>query len=313
VALGPFDVPAYGYIRAIWLLVTGTGGALGGGALAADFPFNVIQEASLVDTNGYPLTFPLTGYQLYLANIFGAYRGFNDVTVHPDFVGNAINMAFAVRLPVEITSWDTFGSLANQNPTSPFRVRLSGATLASIVVGGAPTAPAVRIRGYLEAWSPVGPTDMLNQAQQQAPPGHGATQYWSVTTPLVSAGVNQVRLTRVGNLIRTLIFVHRTAAGARDAAVEPDEFSLTWDQRQVLVNRPNFLHRAAIRDAYGFSPPTGVLVLPFHDDQDGQGGNENRHLWLATNTATRLDYVGTFGAGQVEVITNDVAITQAGR
>jgi hypothetical protein len=314
VALGPFDVPPYGYIRAIRLLVTGSGGALDGGALAADFPWNVIRRITLQDTNGYPLVFPLTGYQLFLANLLGGYRGFNDPTLHPDYVGT-VNTVWDLRLPVEITPWDGFGSLANQNPQSPFRVQFDVGSLTDVIVGGGGAeALTVRVRGYLEAWSPVPATNMRGQPQETAPPGHGATQFWSVETPNLAAASQQIPIRRVGNLIRNIILVFRTTAGARSATVEPDDLTLRWDGRNVRIREPNQTMRGDLRDATNISVPTGVLAYLFTDDQDGTAGFESRHLYLPTVPSTRLEFEGTFGAaGTVEILTNDLAESQLGR
>lgn len=310
--LGPFDVPPYGYIRAIRLLVTASGGALGGGAVTADFPWPYIRRITLQDTNGFPLVYPLTGYQLFLANLVGGYRGFNDPTLHPDYVGT-INASFMLRLPVEITPWDGFGSLANQNPQSPFRVAITTGTVTDLITGGAPTAPTVRIRGYLEAWSPVPAADMNGRPQETAPPGHGATQYWSVETPNVASGTVQVPIRRTGNLIRNLILVFRDA-GARSATVEPDDLTLRWDGRNVRIREPVQLMRADFRDATNTNLPVGVIPYIFTDDQDGTAGYESRHLYLPTVPSTRLEFEGTFGAaGTVEIITNDIAESQLGR
>jgi hypothetical protein len=204
--------------------------------------------------------------------------------------------------------------LSNQSASSPFRVSLIGAPEADILVGGAPTAPLIRIRGFLEAYDPVATVDMLNNPQETAPPGHGTTQYWSVATPTVSAQRQQVKHTRVGQLIRNLIYVFRDTSGVRSATVEPDEFTIMWDSRLIDSNKPVPVHRAQVYEAYGFSAPTGVLIRPFTDDQDGTAGFENRHLWIPTVESTRLEFEGTFGAaGTVEILTNDVAVTALGR
>jgi hypothetical protein len=256
--------------------------------------------------------YPLTGYQLFLANLVGGYRGFNDPTLHPDYVGT-INASFMLRLPVEITPWDGFGSLANQNPQSPFRVAITTGTVTDLITGGAPTAPTVRIRGYLEAWSPVPAADMNGRPQETAPPGHGATQYWSVETPNVASGTVQVPIRRTGNLIRNLILVFRDA-GARSATVEPDDLTLRWDGRNVRIREPVQLMRADFRDATNTNLPVGVIPYIFTDDQDGTAGYESRHLYLPTVPSTRLEFEGTFGAaGTVEIITNDIAESQLGR
>lgn len=314
--LGPFDVPSHGFLRSIVLLVTASGGALSTDTVAPDFPWNVISSVELTDTNGYSIQYPVNGYDLYLENLMGGYRGFNDPTAIDDYASGAtdLNPTFALRIPVEITPWDGFGALANQNQSAPFRVRITLAASADIATGGAHTDPSVRIRGYLEAYSPVTQADMTGRPQEQAPPGHGAVQYWSKTVKQVSSGANTIYLPKVGNLIRNLILISRTSAGARDATVEPDEISLSWDSRQVFVSLPNEIHRAKMEEAFGTAAPTGVLAFPFTNDQDGSAGFESRHLWLATVPATKLEITATFGsAGQLEILTNDVAVTAAGR
>ena len=315
-ALGPFDVPAHGFVRSIVLLITATGGALGGGTIAPDFPYNILNNIELTDTNGFPLQFPVGGYALYLENLFGGYRGFNDPAAAPSFASGVtdLNPTLVLRIPVEITPQDGFGSLSNQNQSAPFRVRLTLASESEIVTGGTPTFPSVRVRGYLEAYSPVAQQDMLGQGQEQAPPGHGATQFWSINTATVNSGQQQIRHPRVGNLLRNLIYVFRDVSGDRDATVEPDTFTITWDSRQMIVGNPNLVHRDQMFNSYGFAPPTGVLVIPFTDDQDGVAGYESRHLWLPTVQATRLELEGNFGAaGTVEILTNDIAVTGLGR
>ena len=61
---GPFDVKAIGYLRAAYLKTTASGGTLGAGALAADAPFNALDQLQLLDTNGTPIIDHLDGYAL---------------------------------------------------------------------------------------------------------------------------------------------------------------------------------------------------------------------------------------------------------
>jgi hypothetical protein len=254
---------------------------------------------------------------LYLANIFGGYRKNNDPSTYPNFASGVttLNPSFVIRVPVEITPWDAFGSLSNQNQSAPFRIRLNLASTAQIVTGGAPTMPAVRFRGFLEAYSPVAPVDMLGQANEQAPPGHGATQFWSVNTATVATGQQQIRHPRTGNLVRNLVYVARDATGARSNVVLPDVTTLTWDSRQVFVSQPEDVHRANMFAAdVEQAGLAGVIAFPFTDDQDGSIGYESRHAWLPTVQSTRLELEGSFGAaGTFEILTNDVAVTALGR
>src|SRR5213592_262941 len=55
VNLGPFDVPAYGFLRHLYIEVDMSGGTLGAGVAAADFPWNFIQSITLSDVNGAPI------------------------------------------------------------------------------------------------------------------------------------------------------------------------------------------------------------------------------------------------------------------
>lgn len=317
-ALGPFDVPAHGFIRNLVILVTATGGALGTGVIHPDFPWAVIGQIELTDTNGFPIVFPLTGWQLYMANVHGAYRKNNDPSTYPQFASGVANLnpTFVIRVPVEITPWDAFGSLSNQNQSAPFRIRINLAASSGILTTvGTATLPAVRFRGYLEAYSPVSDRDMLGQSQEQAPPGHGATQFWSVNTANVAIGQQQLRHPRTGNLIRNLVYIARDAAGLRSDTVLPDSSTLTWDSRQVFVGVPEIVHRANMfAQDVERSADAGVLVYPFTDDQDGGIGYESRHMWLPTVQSTRLEIEGAFGAaGTLEILTNDVAVTALGR
>lgn len=310
-ALGPFDVPAYGYLRAIWLLFTTSGGTAGAGALNADAPWNVLSEVALLDINGAPIYGPTTGYELMLANMFGGYAWASDPFATPDAnTTGVVTFTFALRIPVEIDAWDAYGALANQNAAASYKVRLTGGTLAEIYSVAPTTAPAVRIRGYLEAWSQPSATDLLGNPQEQLPPGHGTTQFWSKFVKVNAAGQNTIVMPRVGNLIRTIIMIQRNNSGVRTTADFPDPIEIRWDARQLL-NEPRTYRRSITYERYGVlaaNTPAGVFVYDLSHDQDGHAGNENRHLWLPTVQATRLELVGSFAnAGTTTILTNDVA------
>jgi len=313
-AIGPFDVPSYGFARYVVIDVLGAGGALGGGAVTADYPWNIIQSVELTDPNGAYINFPVDGYSLMLENLYGGYVWSTDPAAAPGYVNTIVAPSFSLRIPIEITPWDGFGSLANQNAASAYKVRLTVNTLAALVAGGAPTAPAIRFRGYLEAWSAPAQFDLLNQPQETQPPALGTTQFWSRFQPVTVLGQNTIRLTRVGNLLRNVIIVARAVGGARAANVFPDPITLQWDSA-ALYNQELQAYRARRSfEVSNVAPPVGVFVYSFTDDQDGHIGFENRHLWLPTVQATRLEFTGVTGAaGSWDVLTNDVAVTPAGR
>lgn len=310
--IGPFDVPAHGYMRAIWLLVEGSGGVLGAGVLHEDYPFVVLDSITLLDVNGQPIVGPHTGYDLYLMNLLGGYAWDSDATAEPDYIGT-INCNFALRIPVEATSWDGFGSLANQNASAQYRVAITLAAEATAFTTVPTTRPTIRTRGYLESWTQPVPADALGNPQEQMPPGHPSTQFWSVYARDTIAGEQTHVLNRVGNWIRTIIFVVRNATPVRTTNNWPDPVRINLDGRQLWVAPRTYIRRQ-LRQRVGVAPPAGVFALTYTHDQDGHTGNENRDLWLPTVQATRLEVVGTFAAGTMRILTNDVApATPGGR
>lgn len=309
VTLGPFDVPAYGYLRHIWLLVEGTGGT--GGTAAADAPWNVFQEVTLLDVNGAPIFGPYTGYNTFLANLFGGYVFRSDPRKMGEYVPTAPNLVFAMRIPIEILHNNGLGSLSNQNAAASYKVRLV-INPSTVIFSVAPSPlPTFRIRGFLEAWSQPTDRDLAGRPQATAPPSHGTTQYWSYFNKAVSAGDNVILLPRVGNLIRTLIFVARDGSGVRQSvATMPDPLEIRWDARQ-LIYEPRILRRAAMAERFDYGIDTmtqGVIVYDMSHDVLGHGGDGTPELWLPTVQSTRLEFHSTgFSVGSVDVLTNDVA------
>lgn len=305
-AIGPVDVPARGYMRHLVLLVTGSGGAVGGGTVSADFPFNVFREISLQDPNGTNYFGPLSGFSAYLANKYGGYSFQGDPQAAPEYSGSFAAPSFIIRVPVEITAHDGYGSLVNQNAAAAFKLSLRVAPLSDLISGGTPTAPTVRIRAYLEAWTQPLAQDPFGRAQETEPPGHPTAQYWSSFTEDMASGMQTIRLQRVGNLYRVLILVFRNTSGVRAESL-PDPIRITWDARD-LYNEALAYRRRLMYEHFGRSHDTGVLVYDWISDGEGHAGDELRNSYLPTESGTRLEVVGSFGAsGTLEIITNDIA------
>lgn len=311
--LGPFDVPAIGYMRSIALLVTCTGGVAGPGVLHEDSPFRVLSEVVLEDVNGAPIFGPLDGYETFLANLFGGNAFRQDPRLQPDYSAAVAAFSFILRIPVEIHPNTGLGSLANQNSAAAYRVRLTGNTAANVWSTAPTTVPTVRIRGILEAWTQPTATDLAGRPQAVMPPRHGTTQYWSKQSRgNIAAGDAMYPIARVGNLIRNLIFILRTptgAAGVRSTANLPDPVRINWDQRQLHSAWRQYL-RALLGEQYVLAAdglPAGVLAFNFDHDVVGHGGNGTPELWIPTVQSTRLEFGGVFGAGDLTVIVNDIA------
>lgn len=309
--LGPFDVPAFGYLRSIWLLVEGSGGVIGTGVLAGDAPYNVIQDISLLDVNGAPIVGPLNGYELYLVNKWGGYQFLQDPDGQPNF-SNTINPVFALRIPVEISAKTGLGALSNMNASANYKVNLSlAASTTFLSTVGTATLPTVRVRGWLEAWTLPQPTSRDGLPQATMPPLHGTAQYWSKFQKVITSGENTIILPRVGNQIRNLIAVFYTddATPVRISTEYPDPIRLNWDAR-ILLNEGRSYRQQLMFERYGnVGLDTGVFVYDFaHDVGAHPGGDDDGHLWLRTVQATRLEFVGSWtGGGTLTILTNDVA------
>lgn len=319
-ALGPYDVPAYGYLRNIVLDVSAFGGAGTSVTTKEDAPWNIISEIALIDVNGAPIVGPFSGYDLYLLNKFGGYSYASDPKQSPMYsaVGASTgNFRFCLRVPVEFSAREGLGALPNANAASTWKLRIT-LNPASQVYGTLPTTlPSVRVRMYLDAWSQPAQTDLKGNQTAQQPPAIGTTAYWSKTTMPVSSGYNTLRLPRMGSLLRNLIFVFRDANGSRSVGDGnfPDTPSLYWDTRLLKTYQKDFWRHELFRKT-GFSGAleavngldNGVFVEDYAHDFDGKIGGELRDQYLGTTQSTRYELTGTFGAaGTLTVLTNDVA------
>lgn len=326
--LGVFDIPAYGYVRSVLLVVQGSG-AVGAAVGSADSPWNALKNIALTEPNGAVIHQFNSGYSLYLANKWGGYRHpvGSDLRASPiySYVSTLGNFTFIVRIPVEINLRDALGSLPNQNAAATFKLRATLAANAGYTTAPATTQATVRVRAYIEAWDQPSTSD-AGQTNQVTPPAMNTTQFWSEQTYNYNAGAQNIRLTRVGNYIRNLILIARqTASGTRASGDTdfPDPASLYLDARPLdIIERNNWKHQMFERSGYGGAVGTsvpandqpggldaGVFVYDFCHEFDGGLGRENRDLWLPTLGSTRLELQGSFAAaGTLTVLTNDVAI-----
>lgn len=332
--LGVFDIPAYGYLRSIVLVVTATGGAGAGVTAHEDAPFSALKNIALTEPNGAVIAQFNSGYDLYLANKWGGYRVNDgaDPKASPVFAGvNATggNFSFLLRIPVEINLRDGLGSLPNQNAAATFKLRMTltnGSANAGLFGGTIPTTqPTVRVRAYVETWDQP-EISGGGSSNQITPPAMNTTQFWTAQTFNIAATGNQnIRLTRVGNYLRNLVLVYRNAAGSRSTADAsfPDPATILLDARPVdTIERNNWRHqmfeRTGFGGAVGATVPAndtpqaldnGVFVYDFMHEFDGALGRENRDLWLPTLGSSRLEVQGSFGTtGTLTVLTNDVAV-----
>lgn len=330
--LGVFDIPAYGYVRRIVILVTAAGGTGGSPAVTVneDAPWTTLKNIALTEPNGAVLSSWTSGYGMHLASKWGGYRHpiGADFKASPTFAAIAATFAsyaYMTSIPVELNLRDALGSLPNQNAAATFKLRLTLAKVADIVGGTLPTTlPTVRVRAFAECWDQP-ETQTAGATNQLTPPAVNSTQFWSEQVYAVASGANTIRLTRVGNYIRNLIFVLRRTSGTRANGQSDwaDPVTLYLDTRPLdIIELNNWRHQMYERSGFGGSvgattpaqdsaqgQDNGVFVYDFMHEFDGLYGRENRDLWLPTLGSTRLEIQGNFAnAGNLTVYTNDVAI-----
>lgn len=327
--LGVFDIPAYGFLRSLAIVVTATGGAGAAVVGTEDAPFNALTNIAITEPNGAQISAFNSGYDLFLAHKWGGYGyiGGNDPRALPAYSPIAAatgNFSFILRLPTEITMRDGLGSLPNQNAAASFKCRMQLNASTAVYSTVPTTLPTVRVRVTQYAWDQPNPADG-GASNQTAPPAVNTTQFWSTQVYNISAGAQTIRLTRVGNYLRNLIFEFRRAGTSRvnGQADFPDPLSILFDARPAaIVERNNFSTIMAERTGFGMavgatipandSPQgldNGVFVWDYTHEFDGSLGMENRDLWQPTLGSTRLELQGVFAnAGTLTVLTNDVAI-----
>lgn len=299
------DVPADGYLRHIVLEVTG-GGTVGA-TYDADAPWSVFSQVQLNDVNGQPIA-QLSGYDLFLANLFGGYSQHADPRYAPDYSLTATGYHFFLRIPVEIVQRNALGALTNMNAAMTYKVRLQLAPKTEVYTAG-DAGNTISVRGTVETWGNPPAADVHGIPNTTTPPALGTTQNWSEYVKATTVGLNTIRLPRVGNTIRNLIFVNRDVAGARTSAGLPVEVTRLMDGNQVTRNTMTY-ERQRIGELFnmaGADIPAGVWLACFTDDFDGTPGEEIGDYWLQTSGGTRLEIQGQWtAAGSLTVITNDI-------
>ncbi len=313
------NIPTGGWERIIYLMVNcvtaGNGAAV---AFHADGPWNALSEITFRDARGNTICGPITGYELMLAIKWLGTQYNTDMALQPTFVATAGagatggSFAFVLPIPLELIGRDGIGALANGASNTALRVNVTLAASTTIYTT-APTALAnVQIRAFHSAWQKPNAVAPSGFEYEQKPIGDGTFRQLTKTNYPYIIGDNRIPLTRKGNPIRGMVFVFRTAAGARTATpallgTNPFQFfyegsdliSASEDLVRFLMwSRNNNL-------ATGFD--TGVLALDWAHDFDDKVGGELREQWLPSQPGSDLTLRFTAAvAGNLDVITDEV-------
>lgn len=321
-------IPAYGFLRGLWLRVVAAGGTGTGATASADGPFNFFGAVSITDPDGAPIYSVNSGYTAYIIHKYGGYlngAGIVDPKLDGFFSGvsgTGGNFQFQLWLPLEISFRNGLGALPNTDSGKQYKLNI--ATNASTTVYATPpitTFPTLTVTAYIDCWTQPPPNDVLGRALTRVPPVVGTTQYWTRQSIPVNAGQsNGQTFGRVGNIVRGWIFIYRTAAGVRVL-----NSALNWPNPAILyrdgynydvIEVNNWVQEIVLR--YGLSAAAdaaggidnGVFPYMFIFDLDFTPGNELRSQWWPTLQSSRIELDGSYGvAGTLEVLTCDVAPT----
>lgn len=328
--VSPVQLPAAGFLKFVEVQVTATTAANAAATtFAADGPFNILNYVSLTNSAGDTIITPMTGYQLFLINKYGALgleppfgdpRGDVNYSVTTGAGATGGSFGFVLRVPLEFDPRDAYGAVPNLASNKAYNLQFIISATNS-TYGVAPTTPpTVRLQGTAYFWSQPFAQTPFGTGQATSPDADGSVAMWRLQTAPVTSGDRYVTLTNVGNVIRMWIFVLRTAAGARITT------SSDWPTvSQLILNNDVLLHlplvnwQNSIAANYGYvfgalDAARGVDngVFPIHHFIDQRGNvkvDSPRDQFLPTLDATLIQlHASTFttNAATLEVISNEI-------
>lgn len=336
--MAPIQVPANGFIRRLVLDVTGTTAANAATVVFAnDAPFNVIQQFQFAAANGDTIYNTTDGFSLYCINKYCAMANQGvDATRDPSFTKTAGAGAtggsfhFQMDLPFEFDSADAAGALTNMAANQSFLLQTWLNASGVLYTTPPTTPPTVTITLTAYYWAAPATTNPQGVPQATAPLTNGLVSIFQTQTPPIVPSTDQtIQLTNVGNTIRVILFILRTAAGARTEADWPAtlQFSVNNDVWNFLTKNNWRKDMANVYNLFGgvtAAPTAGALdngvyayVEFINDGSPGDmfaSGRANRDLMLVTGSATALNIEAQnwgAAAGSLQVITNSLRIPDA--
>lgn len=331
--LGPIEIPPTGFLRYIDIILTGiTAGNAATVAFKADAPFNAISYITLTNAAGDTIIVPVDGYALYLFNKYGA------LSEDPPWCDPRSSLIYAattgagatggsftvpLRIPLEIDPETAFGSVASMASNKSLQLGLQIAPTSAVYSTAPTTPPTVQVTGYQAFWAQPKSDNGRGVQQATVPDGNNSIMMWRLDTPSVTPGDKTIKINNVGNVLRMILFVYRTAAGARTDADIPATHILRLNNDELFY-LPDTVWQDDIASAYGFTTTardvaggldTGVRPFFYWMASDGRVRcSSPREQYLPTLDTTLLQYRGiSFGAGMstLQIYTCEVKPTSA--
>ncbi len=316
-------IKSYGYLRRLILEIsspaTGTSTPL-----AADAPWNMIQQLAVTQPNGEEMyggpTF--SGFHAFQAARHGGVFLADDPSTMPSFVNSATTPRFVLPINFEMNAANGLGSLPNQDFSAPWKLQVTANTQANIWTTVTSTN-SLQEDVFIDCWTVPSPQNPLNPNVRQtvAPPLLGSLNKWTVQQyAITSSSSNNVLLSRKGNAIRNLVFIVANSTSVRQAVSNfPDPLSFRWDgvvirssDRPLLMIDDEFHTMGGEAAATPVTPSTGVIAMKMSDltgvDAQGTATGFGMDAFWGTVQSSTLEMDGTWGsnANQLIVLTNDV-------
>lgn len=316
--LGPIDIKAYDYMRALEIIVTTTANGGATGTAQADAPFNLFTQVAVRQPNGQTMYSVSSGYNAAMIQKYGFYRANSDPRSDPNFVVSGSEACFSVRVPFELDLTDTLGSLPNKDAAAPFTLDLTLNTLTNVFGSGQGTSPTFTVEVWLEAYDQP-PTALNGQPVQTTPPNMNTLQRWTEQNVTMSTGEFDARVRKLGNYVRELIPIMKDSSGVRivtNGWADPVQIVLDedvkdnrseWDwQRQIwevwgygaIVPSTAATSGTASTAAAYLDSPNGLDtgVWPIQYFVDTRSPDENANLYLPTIESEDYCLRGSWGS-----------------
>lgn len=320
-------VDGSGYIYSIDLDVAAVHPSSNSAAAAfnEDAPYNALASVVFGDVNGELVN--LSGYHLYLANLYGGWQAYKqsgsaDSLIYGLTSGTGASggdFRFHLKVPVALNRRSLLGLVANQDRAQKYSLRSDVAASTDIYSTGPTAQPNITINRTYENYSVPAAQNANNAPQQQTPPKFGVLHFLTQSVnPTVPAGGSTVPhyLPRLGNTIRMLILVLRSN-GSRATAESnlPTQITFRLGDTPIFVETPAF-RRALMFTRYGFDAPSGVFVYDFVTDilnvanLGGEMGEDYAFTNGLVNAVFEIVYPSGFGStnNSLTVITDDLVI-----
>lgn len=229
------EIKAYDYMRALVVEVVNTANGGATGTAQADAPFNMFTTLKVYQPNGQTMYQVSSGIHAAYIQKYGMYRSNSDPRADPNYAVTGSSATFRLRIPFELDLRDALGALPNKDAAAPFNFDFSLNTLAKVYGTSQGTSPTFTINLYLEAYDQP-PTTLNGQQVQTTPPNMNTLQRWTEQNVTMSTGQFDVRVRKLGNYIRELIWIMKNSSLARIGGAASQAASWAADPAQIVLD-----------------------------------------------------------------------------